>query len=387
MRLQRYILRELLATFALIALIVSGVMFAALLLQFLHKYPELGALAAVSVAPWLLPVAFPITLPLSFLVACLLTYGRFSDDNEFLAMQMGGVHPWHAAAPAVATGAVLAFGTVLLNTDVIPFATLQKKEIARSQVREILRAVDDPSRDSLPPLGPFRMSWNGRDARGLKDVLISIQPRDDEDVDGRAPLPRVVHAERGRLDASRLEHDQVVLDLDGVVAEFGTGEARNRVQEENRLLVLDIDALAGQPPSLKNKRPAEMTASQLYYKARRLREIAQSQPSRGDARRDRAEDFQAVWEYETSYWERIATGMAPLAFAFVGVGLGLAGGKSSRMAAFLLAIVIALPVYHPLLLGGKNLARSGILPAALAVNLGNVLLAGFGLWRFGRSAR
>ena len=106
MRLQRYILAELLAAFALIALIITGVLFAAMMLRFLHQLPDLGLLSVLQAAPYIAPAAFPITLPLSFLVACLLTYGRFSDDNEFLALQMGGIHPWHAAAPAMASATV-----------------------------------------------------------------------------------------------------------------------------------------------------------------------------------------------------------------------------------------------------------------------------------------
>jgi len=78
-----------------------------LLLGFVHKAPELGLLAMVKALPFILPEAFPITVPLSFLVACLLTYGRFADDNEFTAFRMGGLHPWHAIAPAVALGGLL----------------------------------------------------------------------------------------------------------------------------------------------------------------------------------------------------------------------------------------------------------------------------------------
>ena len=61
------------------------------------------------------------------------------------------------------------------------------------------------------------------------------------------------------------------------------------------------------------------------------------------------------------------------------------GGRGSRMSALLWAIVIALPVYYPLLLWGESLARSGALPPPLAVNLSNLLLGAAGLWRLGRT--
>ena len=373
MRIQRYILGELLAAFALIALIITGVIFAAMLLQFLHRYQELNLMTVLGAAPYIIPQAFPITLPLSFLVACLLTYGRFSDDNEFLALQMGGIHPWHAASPAVATAAILAVATVLLNTDVIPFASLAQAEIARGEVREIVKAIADPGREGLSLRG-FQMSWHGRDERGLKDVLITLTAADPDRPGERKT--QVIQASRGRVDTSRLGEDRFYLDLDDVHATAGTGAAVTRIHAENQLIALSIDQLVGQPPSLDAKDSDQMSASQLFYKARTLRAIGGKDPG--------VKELALQRKYEMEYWRRIAMGLAPLAFSFVGVGLGLAGGKGSRTAAFMTAILIALPVYFPLILVGANLARHGILPAGVAMNLGNALLIGFGLWRFGR---
>lgn len=380
MRVQRYLLSELLTAFVLVALIVTGVLFAGFLLQYLHKYSDqLDLFSVLRAAPYFVPLAFPVALPLSFLIACLLTYGRFSDDNEFLATQMGGIHPWHAAAPAVATAAVLAVGIVLLNLDVIPFATLMKKEIARGGFQQLVAAIDDPARKSVT-IGGFQMSWEGRDARGLKDVLLTFTaPRDpDEPREERGERQRqVIQATRARVDSSRLAEGQLVLDLDDFQTEVPSEGGTTRVREANRKIALDVETLVGAPPSQSSKGKDEMNASQLYYKARRFRQLAGDDP----AARNELKEMRI---FETEYWRRVAMGLSPLAFAFVGVGLGLAGGRSSRMAAFLTAILVALPVYYPLVLGGANLARTGVLPAGLALNLGNVVLCAFGLWRFGR---
>jgi lipopolysaccharide export LptBFGC system permease protein LptF len=373
MRIQRHLLAELLASFALVALIVTGVLFAALMLQFLHKYPELDLFTVLRATPYIVPTAFPITLPISFLVACLMTYGRFTDDNEFLALQMGGIHPWHAASPAVAVAAVLAIGTVLLNTDVIPLATLAKKEIARGEIRQLLKAVEDPGRESIV-LGRFQMSWRGRDAEGLKDLLITWLPESTDDPREAAQTTQRIQAGHGRVDVASLGRDQLVLDLDDVEVQSRDGEQVTRVVERNRVFAISVDQLAGVPPALKSKGSDELSAAQLWYKTRRLREITDVPGS----------DLRMLLGYETDYWRRIAFGLAPLPFAFVGVAMGLAGGKSSRMAALLTAILIAIPVYYPLLLVGANLARVGRLPAAFALNLGNLGLVLGGLWKFRR---
>jgi lipopolysaccharide export LptBFGC system permease protein LptF len=377
MRLQRYLLAELLTQFALIALIVTGIFFAAMLLQFMHNFAQLSLLSILKAAPYFVPLAFPVTLPLSFLIACLLTYGRFADDNEFLAMQMGGIHPWHAAATALVCGAVLAVATLQLNTDVIPFATLAKKQITRGEIRELLRAIDDPQTDQLR-FSDFTMSWHGRDARGVRDVLIDwvderLQP------DGTTTeTPRHAVASHARVDVAQLDEDLLVLDLDDFEMQHRVGEEVTTLRESNRKIALSLDQLAGEPPSEKQKGSDEMSATQLHYRVRRLQEV-ESTLSKENA------DY--LRKLDAEYWRRIAQGLAPIAFALVGAALGLKGGRSSRMAAFLTAIVIALPVYYPLLLWGKNLAAQGTLPAPLALNLANIVLVAGALFQLGRVFR
>ena len=94
MRLQRYLFRELLTAFLLIALLVTGVVFSFLLLRFLHDAMHLELTSVVEAAPYILAFSFPITLPVSFLVACLLTFGRFAEDNAKFARE------WVEGGPA-----------------------------------------------------------------------------------------------------------------------------------------------------------------------------------------------------------------------------------------------------------------------------------------------
>ena len=380
MRLQRYLLRELVTAFLLIALLVTGVLFSFLLLRFLHDAAQLELTSVIEASPYILAFTFPITLPLSFLVACLLTYGRFAEENEFLALQMGGIHPWRAVAPAAVAAAALSIFVVRLNTDVIPLATLAKKEILRGEVRQLLRTVDDPGREEIRA-GDFQMSWRGRDERGLADVLITWNVTKANPENGTLEVvPYRARAARARLDASRLDDDFLALDLDEFEMQVRQGRATTTVREAARRVEFDLDDIAGTPEARKSKGVSEMDASQIDYRAARLRESLAAGGPPGEL-------LPMLRRFEAEYWRRIATGLAPLAFAFVGAGLGLGGGKTSRMAAMLTAIVVALPVYYPLLLWGEILGREGRLPPALALNLGNLFLAAAGVWRFGRAIR
>jgi lipopolysaccharide export LptBFGC system permease protein LptF len=100
-----------------------------------------------------------------------------------------------------------------------------------------------------------------------------------------------------------------------------------------------------------------MSAAQLTYRLRR-----------GSADKD----LMRKWDAEI--WQRIAMGLAPLAFGFLGAPLGLWSARGSRAAAFLMALVIALPVFYPFLRLGQNLAEAGVVPAPVALLLGDALL-------------
>lgn len=373
MRLQRYIGKELILAFLLLLAIVTAIVGAALILQFLHKAPELGLVAMLQALPYVLPEAFPITLPLAFLVACLLAYGRFASDNEFTALKMGGVHPWHAVAPAILIGAVLSLATLWLSMDVLPWATLGKKAILKDQIQQLVSALGEGDATSVSVGKNFQMSAGGRNDSGeFVDVYItyrgdkstSVSPAS---IDGQAiaNTSLELRAERARLWLSE-DGDTLFLRLFG--AQWRQGDTR--VTKREALIAVTLDSLVGESPHEEHKRAELMTVSQLHYRMERD-----------------TPDPQQKRDWQSELWRRLALGIAPLVFGAVGAPLGLVTGRGSRAAAFITALVVALPVYYPLLRLGENLAESGTLPAPLALNLGNLMLVGGGLYLLRKAVR
>lgn len=363
LRLQAYLLREMVSAFALILSLVTGVMFVALLIRFLRQYPEVGLVAAAKAAPMLAPMTLPITLPLAFLVACLLTYGRFTDDNEYLAFRMGGIHPWHAISPTLVLGVVLSLLALPLNTTVVPLAILAKQEIGRDQFMQLERALEDPSLHSAQLGGKnSRIVWQGRDGDWLEDVTISgLSPSSDggSGRDRDAPADGVT-AERCRISLDA-EREEIVIELRNL--RYERVDALGNVQTLTEEFHWFSYPLGGQRRVEENRNPSEMRATELLYRLRHG-----------------SRDTSLVAKWEVEYWRRLALSLAPLAFALFGAPLGLVLGRSSRMAALLTALIVALPVYYPLLVLGDVLGTNGTLPAALSMNLGNIALVCAGIW-------
>jgi lipopolysaccharide export LptBFGC system permease protein LptF len=386
LRLQRYLLGDLLGAFALVLLLLTGIVLAGSMLQLLQRYPELSISALVRATPFLVPLALPVTVPFSYLMACLLCYGRFSDDNEFLAFQMGGLSPWHALSPAVLAAVAISFCTIVINADVGPVMTMAKKELARGEIRQILEHMRRPGVSNVR-MRDFEMSWDGRDGGWyLRTYLTTVIDRPGGDGEERVERPFRATADRSYLqlspDGRRLG---ITLENARLVSEGGRGE--QPVTAGRMGIAIDVDRLLGEPVEYASKGADSMRSDQVYYRMLRLEPQVEHRRRTQGARRADFEELRLYRRYSGEFWRRVALGLSPLAFGLLGAPLGLVVRRGSRAQALVMALLISLPVYYPLLLLGEDLNRQGTLPAAIVLNAGNVVLGAIGLamtWRLVR---
>ncbi len=364
-RLQRYLLRELLTAFVLVLLIITGIFLAGSLLQMLQKFPELSLLTLLEAVPLFLALSLPVTVPLSFLMACLLSYGRFADDNEFLAMQMGGINPWNAVAPAICAAAFVSFGTLWINTDLNPTLTSAKKEVLRGQIREGVERMHRPGVTHVRWGDDMEMSWGDRDGDGFLQVLLTWTTSEKDPKTGaKVPMTHRAWARRATVRMTADPPPRLVITLEDARIPAEDGSGGTTFVARSVPIVYD----PGEETSLTwDKGRDEMRASELYYHIERL-----SKTLGADRRSD---EWHSYFKFTGEYWRRIALGMSPFAFALLGAPLGLVVKRGSRTTALVIALLVALPVYYPLLLIGDDLASKGALPPALALNLGNLVLA------------
>jgi lipopolysaccharide export LptBFGC system permease protein LptF len=367
LRLQRYLLAELLVSFALVLLIVTGIISAVMMIQMLHRFPELSVVALVQVVPFVLGLALTMTTPLAFLIASLLTYGRFADDNEYLAFQMGGISPRHAAAPALLAAACISIATLALTCDANPLLKGRMKAIARGQIREQVERMRSPSVTSVR-INDMEMSWKDRDGDWFRDVFLTYTTETaSKDGSEKTKVTNQTHAERAMVKVTDETPMRLMITLVG-----GNVPGRSDTLDVGRQdVVIDLGEDRADTKSKDERRSAE-----LYYRMVRL------EPALGPQRQTAAWH---EWRLNAGeYWRRVAIGLAPLALAFLAVPLGLLVRSGSRAVALVVALVVALPVYYLLFQWGDNLARADVLPPALGLNLSNlvVAVAGIGmLWR------
>lgn len=354
LRLQFYVLRRLAVTLLLVVAVVSTVLFVGQTVRFLDRMPDVGPAFLLSVLPLFLPVTLALTLPMAFLVALVLTYGRMADDNEVIAMRMAGIHPWSIAAPGVFAGVAVAFACLHLQGNLAPRAIAAQDGIRTDAFRQFLEVVERAERNSFTTRD-FKISWEGIEGGELRELHISR---------GSGPGAQEIHAARGTLRRGE-EGGVLVFTLRDFVM-IGSGEgAAPPTRGTGITFVIEAADLLGLQGGI--AKPRALPRSELLFRMFRL-------PPGSPAR----------MEVEKELWSRASVGLSPLAFALCGIPLALLVGKGSRAAAAVLAFGVAL-AYFVLWQVGNGLATAGTLPPAPAMLAGPAILGAAGIVLFRRA--
>lgn len=138
MILDRYILRQFLATF-FFTLAALSVLFVIIdLFERLDTFMDKGLgmdKAALYYAGYL-PFILKLLIPVATLLACLFGVGRLSSFNETTAMRASGQSFLRFLAPYVFIAITISVGQVYFNGWVVPTATSMKYDIERNELHE-----------------------------------------------------------------------------------------------------------------------------------------------------------------------------------------------------------------------------------------------------------
>lgn len=145
MILQRYILREMLATFLMTFAAISLIIFIGVGIQQYRRLEGLGVLFLLESMPFLFCYAVRFSLPASTLIASVLVFGRLAAENELVAIRASGIHLRHVINPAIALGLWLSFFFLLFNDHVAPIAIQRQRLVIR---KGFITGLANP-----PPLG------------------------------------------------------------------------------------------------------------------------------------------------------------------------------------------------------------------------------------------
>ena len=364
--IDRFVSRELLVNvlFAIVVLslvLVVGNIFRKLLpLLVNHDVPMEYLLTFIA---YVLPFSLIFTIPWGLLTAILLVFGRLSADNELTALSSNGVSISRICVPLAGIAVVCTAICLWLNVQVAPAA----QEKLRSTIFDL--ATRNPmalfGSDQVIDEFPGRKIYVGKkDGNKLENVTVF-------EIDRNAMPMRVTYAKTGLLEAD-LPNKRILMRL---------YNARYQQRDENN------------PADLRKMRDGiNMAEGTLPISLDELYEKEKKRPSRSALSIEqlleqlKSENTRERSASRTEINKRFSFPFSCLAFAIIGVPLGVTAHRRETSIGFAMGLIVAVSYFLFVIIGDTLRANPHVHPELL-VWFPNVLFLVLGVQLFRRLAR
>ena len=257
--LTRYILKQLFMPFIFSLLIIVFVLFTQFLLRaidrFIGKGLDLGTIFEYLFLNlgWISALA----VPMAVLVAALMAFGQFSEDNEITAMRASGISFTTIILPALSMGLLISITLILFNAFIMPEMNFKARMLSGDIYRKRPGLNIEPGyfMDDLPD---YSMIIRDKENETLKDVRIFSK--------GINKSQTSIHSKTGKL--STID-DAIILDLyDGEIHELDLNDYGNyrRIEFEKHKITIPADDLFLNRRDTTSRSDREMTIPMILAK-------------------------------------------------------------------------------------------------------------------------
>jgi LPS export ABC transporter permease LptF len=325
-----------------------------------HDVPMEYLLAFIA---YVLPFSLIFTIPWGLLTAILLVFGRLSADNELIALRANGVSVTRVCLPLA--------GIALISTAICLWLNVQVAPAAQEKLRSTI--FDLATRDPMALFGsdqvidefPGRKIYVGKkDGNRLENITVF-------ELDENSLPMKVTFARSGRLEAD-LENKRILMHL---------YNARYQQRDEK------------DPNDLRKIRDGiNMTEGTLPISLEELYEKEKKRPSRSALsiqqllEQLKSENKREQSASRTEINKRFSFPFACLAFAIIGVPLGVTAHRRETSIGFAVGLIVAVTYFLFVIIGDTLRGNPKVHPELL-VWFPNVLFIVLGALLFRRLAR
>jgi lipopolysaccharide export system permease protein len=346
--LTRYILQQYLANLALGLIIFTFVLLLDRLFELVDLLVNKGAGLSLTLRLLclLLPTSLTLTLPMSNLLAALLTFGHLSETNEITATRASGIATWQFIWSPIVVSALSVLFLLPFNTRWAPHEHSQFRQIYLQLLqRNPLVHIEEKT---FCDIGDYHMyvekkTWRNPPLRG---VTIYKTPPDG------APLR--IFAERGQAVVDNSQGMRLILQ-DGHIQQINPTNPHRWFYTTFKVYELFIPFENTQQTNTRSIE--EMDNHELRQQASDLRQKGLPYP---------------IYTCEMNL--RWALAASPLLFVSLGIPLALRVRRGGRSIGFGLSLLIVL-IYYILVMGGVGIAQRGIWPVPPLIWCANGVIA------------
>jgi len=350
--IHKEILKELAFTFVLSLISLNFILIVEKILRLSRLLSVVSAsiLDMLMIILYLQPPMMILTLPMSLLVATLVTYGRLNADNELIILRVSGMPFKKIAAPVFAVGISCFLAGLLISFYLAPLSMVKlRKTISNIISMRAPAAIEEGIFATL--FKDITLFVNEKpDATRMKEIFIYDERNKNE--------PKIVMAKEGRISVTD-ELDISFFLKDGYMQIIKKDNVTELFFEGYNLSL----TLAAEQPAKKN---SELTPFEL------LRDAKGAPP-------------QAAIPLFLELYRRLSLPSVCLILMLLGPPLSLLSGRTGRLGGLTIGFSV-FAVFYILLIYGENLARTGKISHYIGGWSPAVLLGLFAIWIFKRES-
>ncbi|GAB7026989.1 LPS export ABC transporter permease LptF [Geotalea toluenoxydans] len=306
---------------------------------------------------YLLPSFLLVTIPMAFLLAILLAFGRLSGDSEIIAMKASGISLYGLLPPVFSLAVITYLAGAFITIYAVPKGNTAFKDLLVTVVenRVSLGVKEKVFNGDFPGIVIY---CDGYDER--TQVMSGIIIQDERD-----PLePSTIMAGHGTINADHASRSVRLHLAGGSIHRTAGREGYRLVQFSDYDLHINLSQ-----------------ASQSVKRDERDMSLAELRTNWNS----NSFDNKGRLEMRLEYHRRFSLPFACLIFTLVGMPLGIQNQRSGKAAGFAVSIFLLL-FYYIILSACKTLGERELLNTFLAAWVPNLLFVVFGVYLFRKTA-
>ena len=261
--LTRYILKQLFMPFIFSLIIIVFVLFTQFLLRAIDRFIGKGLDIGTIFEHLFLNLGWisALAVPMAVLVAALMAFGQFSEDNEITAMRASGISFTTIVRPALVMGLLISIILILFNSFIMPEMNFKARMLSGDIYRKRPDLNIEPGyfMDDLPS---YSMIIKDKEGDVLKDVRIFSKGINESQTS--------IHSKTGQL--STID-DAIILDLyDGEIHELDLNDYGNyrRIEFDKHKITIPADDLFLNRRDTTSRSDREMTIAMILEKRKSI---------------------------------------------------------------------------------------------------------------------
>ncbi len=360
--LLRYCLESLWPPFLLstgcVVFILNLLFYLELFLKYLLVY-HAGIINSFLLLLYYQPSFLVLAVPIGFLIALLMVFGRLSADREALALESCGFSLWVLIWPMIGLGFMMSLFLVLFMDTILPWGNTSFLKLDYKIISE-KSSIVVKERIFIKDFTGYVLYFDQKDDATGKLRNITVEMMDE-----RGYPYRLVLAREGFLHQD-LSNYHVILDLkEGFMQQVGTKKdpkLDTLMQMQFKNCALDLSGQHMSQGPIDFSAPINISMKELALRVQK----------------EKSENKDTRYE-ETELHKKISIPFSALAFAFIAIPLGLMTRAGSILGPLLSLVLVT--IYEGFILYGSAGGPMGVISPFMAMWLPNLFLGlvGFGL--------